>query len=119
LKRDIANQEQNFTRFVIVSRNKVKIDQQIPCKTSLLMTTSHDKGSLISCLKVLEKHRINMAKLESRPKPNTPWSYRFYIDIEANIDDPDTAKALDELKQKASSVAILGCYPAQVGNNEE
>src|SRR5699024_2221672 len=88
LKRDIANQEQNFTRFVIVSRNKVKIDQQIPCKTSLLMTTSHDKGSLISCLKVLEKHRINMAKLESRPKPNTPWSYRFYIDIEANIDDP-------------------------------
>jgi len=119
LKRDIANQSENFTRFVIVSRDEITVDLQIPCRTSLLMTTSHRKGSLISCLKVLEEHGINMAKLESRPKPNAPWTYLFYLDIEANIADPDTEKALDELRSKAESLKVLGCYPAQVGNDEQ
>jgi len=116
LKRDLANQSKNFTRFVIVSRDEISVDTQIPCKTSLLMTTSHDKGSLISCLRVLEEHGINMAKLESRPKPNEPWKYLFYLDIEANVDDSDTHAALEELRKQADSLKVLGCYPAQVGN---
>jgi chorismate mutase/prephenate dehydratase len=118
LKRDLANQSQNFTRFVIVSREEINVDPQIPCKTSLLMTTSHDKGSLISCLKVLEKHKINMAKLESRPKPNEPWKYLFYLDIEANVDVEDTSAALDELRGQADSLKVLGCYPAQVSSDQ-
>jgi len=116
LKRDLANQSKNFTRFVIVSRDEISVDTQIPCKTSLLMTTSHDKGSLISCLRVLEEHGINMAKLESRPKPNEPWKYLFYLDIEANVDDNDTHAALEELRKQADSLKVLGCYPAQVGS---
>lgn len=119
LKRDLANQRKNFTRFVIVSRDEISVDAQIPCKTSLLMTTSHDKGSLISCLRVLEEHGINMAKLESRPKPNEPWKYLFYLDIEANVDESETAAALDELKKQADSLKVLGCYPAQVGKGRE
>jgi chorismate mutase/prephenate dehydratase len=118
LKRDLANHDKNFTRFVITSRNEVSVDPQVPCKTSLLMTTSNKKGSLISCLKVLEDHGINMAKLESRPKPNEPWKYLFYLDIEANIDDREVGTALSELRSKADSLIILGCYPAQVGNGE-
>ncbi|HKL17378.1 MAG TPA: hypothetical protein VJ905_00345, partial [Halalkalibaculum sp.] len=77
---------------------------------------SHDKGSLISCLRVLEEHGINMAKLESRPKPNEPWKYLFYLDIEANVDDSDTHAALEELRKQADSLKVLGCYPAQVGS---
>lgn len=118
LERDIANQPENFTRFVIVSREPVHCDPQIRCKTSLMMVTSHDKGSLISCLRVLEEHGINMTKLESRPKPNEPWRYLFYLDIEANIDEPDTKKALKELEQKAASLKVLGCYPEQIVNGD-
>ncbi|MGD8427938.1 MAG: prephenate dehydratase [Balneolaceae bacterium] len=118
LERDLANQQENFTRFVIVGRNPVEVDQQIPCKTSLLMVTSHEEGSLISCLKVLEEHGINMAKLESRPRPNEPWKYQFYLDIQGNLNDPNTRLALEELEQKASSLKVLGCYPAQVGNGD-
>lgn len=123
LETDIANQPQNFTRFVIVSRRPVEVDLQIPSKTSLLMTTSHEEGSLIECLNVLDEHNINMTKLESRPRPNEPWKYQFYLDIEANTTDPDIEKVLDELSAKAASVTVLGCYPAQTGvtaeNNEE
>lgn len=116
LKRDLANQSQNFTRFVVVSRDPVEVDVQIPCKTSLLMVTSHDKGALIRCLNVIGEHDIRMTKLESRPKPNEPWKYQFYLDIEGNIANPDTHVALEELEQEASALKVLGSYPAQVGD---
>ncbi len=119
LERDLANQPENFTRFVVVSTDPVEVDAQIPCKTSLLMVTSHDKGALIRCLNVIGDHDIRMTKLESRPKPNDPWKYQFYLDIEGNIANPNTRLALEELEQKASSLKILGCYLAQVGNGDE
>lgn len=119
LERDLANQPENFTRFVVVGRQPVEVDLQIPCKTSLLMVTSHDKGALIRCLNVIDEHDIRMTKLESRPKPNEPWKYQFYLDIEGNVSNSDTRLALEELEQKASSLKVLGCYPAQVGREEE
>lgn len=119
LERDLANQPENFTRFVVVSRNPVQVDQQIPCKTSLLMVTNHEQGALVDCLTVIAEHGIDMTKLESRPKPNAPWKYQFYLDIEGNIGNPNTRVALEELERKASSLKVLGCYPAQVGNGEE
>lgn len=119
LERDLANQPENFTRFVVVSTDPVEVDQQIPCKTSLLMVTSHEQGALVGCLNIIDEHDIMMTKLESRPKRNEPWKYQFYLDIEGNIANPDTQLALEELEQKASSLKILGSYPAQVGNGEE
>jgi chorismate mutase/prephenate dehydratase len=119
LKRDIANQSENFTRFVIVGPEAIRCDLQIPCKTSLLMVTTHDKGALINCLNVLGDYDIRMTKLESRPKPNEPWKYMFYLDIEGNAGDPDIAEALSEMEKRASSLKVLGCYPAQVGMNDQ
>ena len=81
----------------------------------MLFVTGHQKGDLLRCLNVLGDHGINMAKLESRPRPNEPWKYQFYLDIEGNVDTPDVAEALDELEQKASSFKLLGCYPTQMG----
>ena len=46
LKRNIANQNENFTRFLIVSRNPVKVDQRIRSKTSLVMATEHSADHL-------------------------------------------------------------------------
>ncbi|MEQ8523282.1 prephenate dehydratase [Gracilimonas sp.] len=113
IEHDIANQKENFTRFVIASKEPVQVDLQIPAKTSLMMVTSNDEGSLIECLNILHKHKINMAKLESRPRLNEPWKYSFYLDIHANIDDPEVSVGLDELNKKAEELKILGCYPKQ------
>lgn len=119
LERDIANQKENFTRFVVVAPEPIRCDPQIPCKTSMLLVTGHEKGDLLRCLNVLGDHGINMTKLESRPRPNEPWKYQFYLDIEGNIDEPEIAEALDALKSKASSFKLLGCYPTQMGWHEE
>jgi len=114
LASDIANQEQNFTRFVIIANESVEVDDQIACKTSIMMTTTHTEGDLINCLRVLGDHGINMTKIESRPRPNEPWKYLFYVDVEGNLSNPDFKKAIDEMSQRAESLDILGCYPEQV-----
>lgn len=113
IEHDIANQKENYTRFVVVRRNPVKVDLQIPAKTSLMMVTSNEEGSLIECLNILHKHKINMAKLESRPRLNEPWKYSFYLDIHGNIDEPGVSAGLKELQKKAEGLKILGCYAKQ------
>lgn len=113
---DIANQKENFTRFVIASKQPVTVDLQIPTKTSLMMVTSHKEGSLMECLNILHKHGINICKLESRPKINEPFRYSFYVDIEANSADDNTVKALQELTNEAEELKILGSYAKQLSN---
>lgn len=111
---DIANQKENFTRFVVASKQPVTVDLQIPSKTSLMMVTSHKEGSLMECLNVLHKHGINICKLESRPKINEPFRYSFYVDIEANAANPNTKEALSELSEEAEELKILGSYAKQI-----
>lgn len=113
IESDIANQRENYTRFVVAAREPVKVDTQIPAKTSLMMVTSNEEGSLIECLNILHDHKINMAKLESRPRMNEPFRYSFYLDIHGNIEDPEISAGLVELEAKAEELKILGCYPKQ------
>jgi chorismate mutase/prephenate dehydratase len=106
---DIANQQENYTRFVVVSRKAIEVDPQFPSKTSLMMVTSHQEGSLVECLNVFHRHGINVCKLESRPRMNEPFRYSFYVDIEANVFDSHTAVAIDEFekKQKKSKYLVV------------
>jgi chorismate mutase/prephenate dehydratase len=113
IENDIANQRENYTRFVVAAREPVKVDIQIPAKTSLMMVTSNEEGSLIECLNILHNHKINMAKLESRPRMNEPFRYSFYLDIHGNIEDEEVSDGLEELAAKAEELKILGCYPKQ------
>jgi chorismate mutase / prephenate dehydratase len=113
LAKDIANQPENFTRFVVVARTPVEIDSQLSCKTSLVLATVHEKGALFRCLQVLDKHGISMTKLESRPRHGKPWQYLFYMDIEGNINDPLVKKALKDLESRAAFMKVLGCYARQ------
>lgn len=115
VKKNIANQPENYTRFVIVSREPVSVDSQIQSKTSIVFATPHEKGALLRCLNALEKHDINMTKLESRPRPRKPWQYQFFLDVEGNSQDPKIQKGLRELESKSVFMKVLGSYPRQSG----
>lgn len=115
---DIANQQENYTRFVVVSRKAIELDSQFPSKTSLMMVTSHQEGSLVECLSIFHRHGINVCKLESRPRMNEPFRYSFYVDIEANVFDSHTAVAIDELRKEAEEVKIFGSYPKQLNGEK-
>ena len=118
IEHDIANQQENYTRFVVVSRNAIEVDTQLPSKTSLMMVTSHQEGSLVECLNVFHRHGINVCKLESRPRINEPFRYSFYVDIEANVFDSHTSFAIDELRDEAEEIKIFGSYPKQLNGDQ-
>lgn len=111
LKSGIANQRENYTRFLVIAREPRPCAPDVPSKTSLVLATEHQKAALATCLNVLAAHDLNLTKLESRPLRNTPWEYLFYIDFEGNIADDGTSAALTELESHTSYLKILGSYP--------
>jgi len=113
LRHGIADSEDNYTRFVVLSTAAAGVDLRIACKTSLILVTRHEEGALLRCLEILSGSGHSMTKLESRPRPGKPWEYLFFLDFEGNIADPRTAAALDELRSAAQYIKVLGSYPAK------
>ena len=112
IKRHIADQDENYTRFVVISRNAIDRTDSHPSKTSLLFATAHERGALMRCLKVFDACDINLTKLESRPRPDHPWQYLFFVDIEGDAGDERVAGALADLEDTAPFMKVLGSYPA-------
>jgi chorismate mutase / prephenate dehydratase len=113
LARDIANQRNNFTRFVVVAKAPARYPLDTPCKTSLIFTTRHERGALVRCLSILADHDLSLTKLESRPRPNRPWEYIFYVDFEGNVADPRVAAAVEHVREQTLSLKLLGSYPVR------
>jgi chorismate mutase/prephenate dehydratase len=113
VERSIANQEQNFTRFLVAARKPVRVDTRIPCKTSIVMLTGNEPGSLLETLLVFRDQGINLTKLESRPVLENPWEEMFYVDFEGNLERENVRRAVDEVTRRARFIKVLGCYPSQ------
>ena len=113
IRRDIADNPRNHTRFVVVAAQEAEFDLRIPCKTSVVFGTRHDAGALLGVLNVLADHGLNLCKLESRPRAGTPWAYEFYADLVGNRRDPNVALALREAEDVSRFLRVLGSYPAR------
>jgi prephenate dehydratase len=109
LREHLEDHSENYTRFLLLTTSaEVAANAD---KLSLVLNLAHKPGSLCSALGAFAKRNLNLMKIESRPIPGTPWSYCFYLDLQASLNDPGTRAALDELKQFTDSVKVLGCYP--------
>ncbi|MEY0453327.1 bifunctional chorismate mutase/prephenate dehydratase [Proteus terrae] len=113
LANNLANQQINVTRFIVIARKAIDVSDQVPAKTTFLMATGQQAGALVDALMILKKYDIIMTKLESRPINGTPWEEMFYIDVQANLRDINMQKALHDLSQTTRSLKILGCYPSE------
>jgi chorismate mutase/prephenate dehydratase len=113
LAKDIADQDENWTRFVVVSAIPIVPDARIPAKTSLVLVTPHRHGALAHCLNVLAEHGLNLTKLESRPVPREPFQYLFYLDFEGALGDPSAARAVAVLARDCPYLKVLGSYPSR------
>jgi len=55
-----------------------------------------------------------MTRIESRPSRRGKWDYVFFIDIEGHARDEAVARALADLKHRASLFRVLGSYPRAI-----
>ncbi len=114
IKTDIANQQNNITRFIVVAKQAINVSPQLQTKTLLLMTTSQQAGALVDALMVFKQYQIRMTKLESRPIYGKPWEEMFYVELQANIHSENTQQALKALEDVTSYIKVLGCYPSEI-----
>jgi prephenate dehydratase len=106
----IEDFEFNYTRFFLLSREAPSRAQRN--KTSLVFTTPHEPGALYDCLGEFAKRRVNLTKIESRPRLNRPWQYIFYLDFDGHCQDPECEGAIMALLRRSLFVKLLGSYPA-------
>jgi prephenate dehydratase len=112
----IETNKENYTRFVCLARSDSADKDSEPKtvadanKTSLVMTTSDDPGALYRALGCFAERDINISKIQSRPIIGKAWSYMFYVDALAGIDNPVLQAALHELTTQGCTVDTLGSY---------
>jgi chorismate mutase/prephenate dehydratase len=112
VRQGIQSQEGNYTRFVELAHEPVRFEPEVPAKTSLLLVLPHHPGALADVLGVLSRRGVNLAKLESRPIPESPFRYRFYLDVNGNADRDPVRGALAEITPRVAELRLLGSYPA-------
>jgi chorismate mutase/prephenate dehydratase len=108
---DIEDSEDNTTRFLVIGGKILKPSGKD--KTTILVSAAEtaESGALFRLLEPLAKHKVNLTRIESRPSRRRKWDYVFFIDLEGHADDKPIAKALAELKKRASLFRLLGSYP--------
>lgn len=82
-----------------------------PRMTTLVFAVRNVPGSLHRCLGAFATRNVNLSRLESRPSRAARWEYVFWVDADADADDPACAGALEALRGEAAMVRVLGSYP--------
>jgi prephenate dehydratase len=117
---DIQAGEENRTRFAVLARlgatpddlrDATGPDPDGPRRTTLVFAVRNVPGSLHRCLGAFAARGVNLSSLESRPARRTRWEYVFWVDVDAAVDDPSCAAALDDLRAETEMVRVLGSYP--------
>lgn len=111
IKSGIETNKNNTTKFLVFVKTRNVPKSLKKEKTSIAFKTKHYPGALVNCLQRLSKNNINMTKLESRPIPENPWEYMFYVDFEGGLDDKNVKLALSEMEASVTFVKVLGSYP--------
>lgn len=110
LAENIQNVSDNYTRFFAFAKPE-KVPQTRPAdKTTIAFQTKHHPGALVNCLNEFSSKYINLTKIESRPIPDNPFEYIFYIDFQGSIESMPVRNCLDNLKTDAKLVKVIGSY---------
>ena len=109
LASEIQTINNNSTRFVIVKTQNSVLSKDEINKASLKFELDHKRGSLATVLNVMSDCRLNLTKIQSLPKIETPWKYAFFVDVTFDKYE-DYEKAAKLLTIMADHFKILGEY---------
>ncbi|AOZ98681.1 prephenate dehydratase [Flavobacterium commune] len=99
----------NMTRFVIINKENSFVPENEINRASLKFELDHKRGSLAAVLNVMSDCKMNLTKIQSLPKIETPWKYSFFVDVTFEKYE-DYAKAKSLLEIMAEYFKVLGEY---------
>ena len=106
---EIQTINDNMTRFVILKKENSFVPQNDINRASLKFELDHKRGSLAAVLNVMSDCKMNLTKIQSLPKIETPWKYSFFVDV--TFDNySDYAKTKSLLEIMAEYFKVLGEY---------
>ncbi|MGO4785299.1 prephenate dehydratase [Cryobacterium sp. W22_MBD10_FK3] len=112
LARNIGDNPNAVTRFVLVGRTTVIPAPTGADKTSVIVELPEDRaGALLEMLEQFATRGVNLSLIQSRPIGDSLGRYRFVIDADGHILDERVADALLGLRRFSPKVIFLGSYP--------
>ncbi len=112
IKDGIADNSNNFTRFLIFSKDVDVLDPSHKNdKTSIIFSVKHEAGALYQILKEFHDNDINLTKIESRPNKNTNWEYNFFVDFLGHYSNSKIKSVLDKISENTLFLKVIGSYP--------
>ncbi len=110
LARGIQTSRGNATRFVEIAPRPAPVLDGVPAKTSLVLALADRPGALGDILQKLAARGLSLTKLESRPIPDSPFTYRFYMDVLGHADSVAFMAAFDDIRPLTTALVVLGTY---------
>jgi prephenate dehydratase len=106
---EIQTINNNMTRFVIINKEDLFVNKNEINRASIKFELDHKRGSLAAVLNVMSDCNLNLTKIQSLPKIETPWKYSFFVDVTfEKYEDYAKAKALMTIM--AEYFKVLGEY---------
>ena len=106
---EIQTINNNMTRFVIIKKESSFVSENEINRASIKFELDHKRGSLAAVLNVMSDCKLNLTKIQSLPKIETPWKYSFFVDVTfEKYEDYTKAKSLMEIM--AEYFKVLGEY---------
>jgi len=91
IERRIESNKKNFTRFLILRKDKTEVEKGIN-KASICFQVGHHVGALSQVLQIFAELNVNLTKIQSMPVLGRRNEYYFYVDIEwKSIENYDSA----------------------------
>jgi chorismate mutase/prephenate dehydratase len=110
LAEGVEDNTANYTRFLVIANKSP--EPTGADKTSMVFVTKHIPGALFNILKIFADAKINLAKIESRPRKfskDSIWEYIFILDFDEHI--TKAHEVIEKVKDQAIWMKILGSYP--------
>ncbi len=114
LAENINDHLDNYTRFIVLSKQPNKLKENIEYKTSMLIGVKDKPGALFSILEPFNKYKVNMTKIESRPTKKKAWEYIFLIEYLGKPTDLKIKKTINEVENRSTYLKTLGTYPKAI-----
>ncbi len=99
----------NVTRFLLLAREGLPPSGND--RTALMVELNHRPGALYEGLSYFAGAGVNLTHIESRPIPERPFEYRFFLMLDGHAEDAAVVRALSELRAEHPRIAILGSWP--------